>query len=129
MWVPCKTNVGNFFAGVIMLLLNIRQSLPQQLPRTDVNYKGWISDSKFHKIKFAKKTRMPIPGISLGYIKWYSSSSPREDLKPYWKSENRPHFSRWSTSLLFTSFSKTLLTTERRLRGRYLLAVDLSPTF
>ena len=40
-----------------------------------------------------------------------------EDLKLYWKSEKIPHFSRWSTILLFTSFSKTLLTTERRLTG------------
>ena len=40
-----------------------------------------------------------------------------EDLKPYQKLEKRPHFSRWSTILLFTSFSKTLLTTERRLTG------------
>ena len=31
-----------------------------------------------------------------------------EDLKLYWKSEKRPHFSSWSTSLLFTSFSKRL---------------------
>ena len=34
----------------------------------------------------------------------------QEDLKPYLKSEKRPHFSRWSTILLFKSFSKTLLT-------------------
>ena len=27
----------------------------------------------------------------------------------------------------FTSFSKTLLTSERRLTGQYILAVDLSP--
>ena len=40
-----------------------------------------------------------------------------EDLKPYWKSEKRPHFSRRSANLLFTSFSKILLTTERRLTG------------
>ena len=31
--------------------------------------------------------------------------------------------------LLFTSFSKTLLTTERRLTGCQFLAVDLSPAF
>ena len=30
-----------------------------------------------------------------------------EDLKPYSKSEKRPHFSKRSTILLFTSFSKT----------------------
>ena len=41
----------------------------------------------------------------------------QEELKPYWKSVKRPHFSRWSTILLFTSFSKTLQTTERRLAG------------
>ena len=31
-------------------------------------------------------------------VKW-------EDLNPEWKSEKRPHFSRWSTILFFTSFS------------------------
>ena len=57
------------------------------------------------------------------------SAVDREDLKTYWKSEKRPHFSRWSTILLVTSFSKTLLTTERRLKGWYFLAVDLSPAY
>ena len=37
-----------------------------------------------------------------------------KDLKPYWKSEKRLHFSRWPTILLFTSFSKTLLTTKKK---------------
>ena len=40
-----------------------------------------------------------------------------KELKPCFKSEKRPHFSRWSTGLLFTSFSKTFLTTKRRLTG------------
>ena len=64
--------------------------------------------------KFVKKTSMPNPVKSLGYIKCHSSSNPRtvkalailsdttvrrsavdqEDLKPYWKSQKRPHFSR-----------------------------------
>ena len=51
----------------------------------------------------------------------------QEDLKPYWKSEKRPHFSRWWSFLLFTSFSKTLLTTERRITVWLFLAVDFSP--
>ena len=34
------------------------------------------------------------------------SAVDSEDLKSYWKWNKRPHFSRWSTSLLFTSFSK-----------------------
>ena len=46
------------------------------------------------------------------------SAVDREDLKPYWKSEKRQHCNRWSTILLFTSFSKALLTTERRLTGQ-----------
>ena len=41
-----------------------------------------------------------------------------EDLKPYWKSEKRPHFSSSSAILLFSSFSNTFLTTERKLTGR-----------
>ena len=32
-------------------------------------------------------------------------------------------------SLLFTSFSKILIATERRLTGQLILATDLSPTF
>ena len=53
----------------------------------------------------------------------------QEDLKPCWKSEKRSHFSKWSTIPLSTSFSKTLLTTERRLTGWLLLAADLSQIF
>ena len=34
------------------------------------------------------------------------SAVDREDLKPHWKLEKKPHFSKWSTILLFTSFSK-----------------------
>ena len=45
------------------------------------------------------------------------SAVDQEDLKPYCKSEKRPHFSEWSTILLFASLSKTWLTTERRLTG------------
>ena len=42
------------------------------------------------------------------------SAAAQKDLKPNWKSEKRPHLPRWSTILLCMSFSKTLLTTERR---------------
>ena len=56
------------------------------------------------------------------------SAVDQEDLKPYWESEKNPHFSRWSTILLFTSFSNTSLTTERRLTGQFLV-VNLSPIF
>ena len=110
--------------------------------RYKAKYLTWDSS----KLKFVKKTSISEAVKSLRYIKCYSSSSPRpvkspsiskgtdvrrsvgdrEDLKLYWKSEKRPHFYRWSTILLFTSFSKTLLTTERTLTGRYFLAVDLS---
>ena len=56
-------------------------------------------------------------------------AADQEDPKPYWKSEKRPDFSRWSIILLFTSFSKTSLTTEPRITGQLFLAVDLSPIF
>ena len=36
-----------------------------------------------------------------------------EDLKPYWKLERRPHFSGWSTILLFTSFNNHRKNTNR----------------
>ena len=55
---------------------------------------------------------------SLSDITVRRSAVDQEDLKPYRKSEKRPHFSRESTILLFTNFSNTLLTTERRLIRR-----------
>ena len=55
---------------------------------------------------------------SLSDITVRRSAVDQEDLKPYGKSEKRPHFSRESTILLFTDFSNTLLTTERRLIRR-----------
>ena len=90
--------------------------------RNRAKYLTWTSI----RLKFVKKTRMPNPVKGLGYIKCHSSVAPVllkalailwdttvrrsavdwEDLKPYWKSE-KPHFSRWSTILLFLSFSKT----------------------
>ena len=57
------------------------------------------------------------------------SAVDRDDLKPYWKLNKRPYFSRWSRSLLFTSFSKTLLTTERRLTEWWFATMHLSPVF
>ena len=86
-----------------------------------------IRPNIWHEITFVKKIDMSNPVKSLGYTKCYSSSSPgllialaipsdatarrstvdREDIKPYWKLEKRPPFSRWSTILLFISFWKT----------------------
>ena len=99
--------------------------------RNKVKYLAW----NFIRSSFVKNTNMPNSIKSLGYIKCYSLSNPRpakslailsdttvgrsavdqKDLKPYWKSEKKPPFSRLSTIVLFRSFSKTLLTTERRL--------------
>ena len=73
-----------------------------------------------------EKTSMPNPIKCLGYISATARVVPDlikalvilsdttvrrsavdwEELKPYRKSEKRPHFFRWSTILLFTSFSK-----------------------
>ena len=49
------------------------------------------------------------------------SAVDREDLEPYWKSENRQHFSRWPTSLLFKFFKN--FTNHRKRINR---AVDFS---
>ena len=56
------------------------------------------------------------------------SAVDREDLKPYCKSEKRPHFSSWSTILLFTSFSKTLLlTTNYRKKTNRVVVFSFRP--
>ena len=41
--------------------------------------------------------------------------------------KEKPHFLRWITSLLFISFSKSLIITERRLTGLLFLDIDFSP--
>ena len=76
------------------------------------------------RVKFVKKTSMSNPVKSLRHIMSYSSSSTRpvktlsilsdttvrrftvdwENLKPYWKSQERAHFSWRSGTLLFTTF-------------------------
>ena len=99
------------------------------------------------RLKFQKKTSIPnrvknlanaaariAPDLlkalaTLSDITARRSEVDREDLKPYSKAEKWPHFYRWSAVLLLTSFSKTILTTEKRLMGQQFLAVDLSPTF
>ena len=76
--------------------------------------------------QFLNTTSMPNSVESIGYIKCYSSSSPRpvktailsdttirrsavdqEDLKSYWKSEKRSDFSRWSTIKTFRHILKS----------------------
>ena len=102
-----------------------------------VKYLTWDSI----RPKSVKKTSLLNP------IECYSLSSPRpvknpcnsiryrrsavdwEDLKPYWKSEKNPHFSRWSAIILLLSSSKTLLIAEKILTGLYFLTVNLSQTF
>ena len=79
-------------------------------------------------LRFVKKTSIPNPVKSLKYIKCYSSSSPRLIKSPsnstryncqkIWSWSRRPKtILETRKNLLLTSFSKTLLTTERRLTG------------
>ena len=56
--------------------------------------------------------------LIVSYTTVRRSTVDREDLEPYWKAEKKPHFSRWWTRLLFTSFSKVSRATKRRLTGR-----------
>ena len=69
-------------------------------------------------------------GLSVdGGVQTFCTLSDLKDLKLYWNSKKIPYFSRWSTrllsiSLLFTSFSKILPMTERRLTGQQFIAVD-----
>ena len=80
-----------------------------------------------------EKTNDTIPGQTEG---WKDGQKDGRMNRPYFIGpvrlppgvKKRPYFFMWSTILLFTSFSKTLLTTERGLTGWYFLAVDFSPT-
>ena len=92
----------------------------------------------WNSITFVKKTRMPNPVISLGYINCYSSSSPRPVRTPsnsigsncqkicslsrrrkiiqeIWIKETFLYM----INIKFSNFAKTLLTTERRLKGAF----------
>ena len=101
------------------------------------------------RLAFAQKTSVPNPAETLEYIKCYNFRSLRRVKSPSnsiryncqkacsWtrkpetilKIRKRPCFSRLSTSWLITSFLKILLTTERRLTGWQISAVELSLVF
>lgn len=53
----------------------------------------------------------------------------RDELVPQQKQEKRPYYLMTSTSLLPTSVSETLLTTEKKITGWQLSPTDLSSTF
>ena len=103
------------------------------------------------RLKFVKKTSMLNPVKSLGYIKHYSSSSPRPvkshsnsiryncqkicswsriltSRKPYWKSEKRTFLLMINNPIIY-KFFKVSKTTKRRLTGWQFLTVDVFPTF
>ena len=77
------------------------------------------------RLNFVKKTSIPNPVKSSPRPAKSPSNSIRHNYQKIRSWSRRPKtirkirgdFCRWSTILLFTSFSKALLTTERRLQG------------
>ena len=75
------------------------------------------------KLKFLLWTKLPerlllvkyLISVAATLISLWRRPACQALLKILDVSEKRPHFSWWSTILLFTSFSETLLTIERRL--------------
>ena len=84
-------------------------------------------DTSSTKAQVAPKTLKALAILSNTTIK--QSAVESEDLKPYWKLEKRSDFSRQSTKILLTSFSKILLSAKRGLKRLNFLATDLSPAF
>ena len=98
-------------------------------------------------LKLVKNTSMLNPVKSLGYIKCYSSSSTRPFKSPdnyirykcqkicnWWRRpktileiRKRPHFSRWSTILLFTSFFKDLINRRKKTNRAVVLSYKPFP--
>ena len=135
-WKKCRTQNGALrntsinwiFLWRIPIQIHLKSSITE-LRRNKAKYLARNSI----RLNFAKTTSMLNPVKSIRCIKCYSWSSPKsfyqiqlsENLQLTDKTWNhtedqgkKPHFSRWSTSLLSTCFSKTLLNTERRLTGR-----------
>ena len=76
-------------------------------------YEIWISDKAQHILSATAQVAPELLN-ALAILSHTTIRKPvvdREDLKPYRKSEKRPHFLRGSTILLFTIFAKILLTT------------------
>ena len=149
-------SIDSNITDIIRSLMHSRKSVgPRSLRNSSINWiflwrlaiqnysKSSITQKRENKTKYLTwnsirlkfvKTSMPNPVESLGYIKCYSSSSPRPvkcpsnsiryNYKKIWSWLRRPktilnsekwqQFSRWSIILLFTSFSNNL-PTERRL--------------
>ena len=103
---------------------NLPKSSLTEERRNKAKYLTWNSI----RLKFVKNTSMPITVKSLGYIKYYSSSSPRPvkflSNSIRWNCQNICSWSRRPKTMLeirkatfFRTFLETLLTTERRLTG------------
>ena len=126
----CSTNneaLGNFSINWIFFwrlsIQNHSKPSITEKKRNKAKYLTWNSI----RLKFVKKTSMPNLVKSLGYIKCHSSSSPIPALskalailsdttekicswsqrpKTILEIRKRPHFSRWSTFLLFKVFKR-----------------------
>ena len=130
--------------GILLRRLMIQNNLKLSITEKRKNKAKYLTwNSRW--LTFVRKTSMLNPNKSLGYI---NLSSPRPDKSPsnsirfncqicssskrsksILETRKGTNFSGWWTILLFTSFLKTLLTTERRLTEQQFLAADLSPTF
>ena len=64
---------------------------------------AWVAPDLFKTLAILSDTTVRRSAIGQG------------DLRSYWNKKKMPYFSRWSTILLFASFSKTLLITEKSL--------------
>ena len=98
-----NSNINWIFLWRLPIQNHLKSSISEKR-RNKAKYLTWSSI----RLKFVKKTNMPNPVKSLGYVECFSSSSPRlvesasnlpdttvrksvvanrEDPKPYWKSE------------------------------------------
>ena len=96
------------------LLLRKKGIRPNIWPEIPYDLSLWKRPACQSLLKaFISNTAAPVAPDLLKALAILSDTTVRksavhwEDLKPYWKLENRPHFSRWLTILLFTSFLKT----------------------
>ena len=80
------------------LLLRKEETRPNTWPVTEFVKKTGMQNSEAFNISIATARVAPDQLKTLAILSDTTvkrSAVDREDLKPYWKSEKRPHFSRW----------------------------------
>ena len=119
------------------LLLRKEELRPNIWPELPKDLRLWrrpACQTLSKALEISSATAQVVPDLlkALAYLPdttVWRSAIDLEDLKTYWQSQKRPHFSWWSTTIIYKFFKDVTNHRKKRLTGFKFLEVNLSPQF